>query len=60
MVDKRPVFMITTHPAHNTTLVPTAENLTVIFLKHIQERTFFQEKKAPKGEDKLKPLCITD
>ncbi|CAH2011354.1 unnamed protein product [Acanthoscelides obtectus] len=23
-VDKRPVFMITTHPAHNATLVPTA------------------------------------
>ncbi|CAH1998448.1 unnamed protein product [Acanthoscelides obtectus] len=24
-VDKRPVFMITTHPAHNATLVPTAK-----------------------------------
>lgn len=27
--DKRPVFMITTHPAHNATLVPTGKNNTI-------------------------------
>lgn len=40
-VDKRPVFMITTHPAHDATLVPTGKYNTVILKIKIYKRKFF-------------------
>lgn len=40
--------MITTHITHNTTPVITGKNFTVIFLKHIYEKTFFEKKRKMK------------
>lgn len=58
-VDKRPVYMITTQPAHNTTLVPTGKNIIRLFLK-FHKKNIFLGKKNRKGEDILKPICVID